>query len=478
MKVHGNAATIEANPSDGNMKRDFIVTPGDYNIAWDSPSEDANGSMPIGNGDIGANVWIEPNGDICFYISKTDTWDDNGRLVKVGKVRVTCDPPLVAPGSGFKQVLDLQRGCITVEAGRGTIRSQVSVWIDAHHPALTVSHNSTAPMSMTASVELWRTEPYLCPQVVCSDLLEDRTKPDGSHEPMVIEPDTIVRGLEKCIGWYHHNKKSVGFDRINALQGLAECCKENPILHRTFGGLITGHAVERIDDTTLRTAGAEVGHITIHVLTLQPSTPTEWLEQVQHLAARTEASSVAERQAAHEDWWKAFWERSWIHVRQNHENPASDDAFVVAQSYALQRFIDACAGRGRHPIKFNGSIFTVPHKGDPDYRQWGPGYWWQNTRLPYISKCAAGDFDLMLPFFQMYGEDVFKVNVFRTRKYLGHGGAFYPECVYFWGSTFASVYGETPFEAREDKLQESGWHKWEWIVVLIFVKSPWATGSL
>ncbi len=39
-----------------------------YNVVWDSPSKDASGSMPIGNGDFGANVWVEENGDIiCFF---------------------------------------------------------------------------------------------------------------------------------------------------------------------------------------------------------------------------------------------------------------------------------------------------------------------------------------------------------------------------------------------------------------------------
>ena len=33
---------------------------GAYNVVWDSPSKDATGSMPIGNGDIGLNVWVEP----------------------------------------------------------------------------------------------------------------------------------------------------------------------------------------------------------------------------------------------------------------------------------------------------------------------------------------------------------------------------------------------------------------------------------
>jgi len=49
-----------------------------YNVVWDSPSQDENGSMPIGNGDLAANVWMEPNGDLVFYLSKSDAWSGNG----------------------------------------------------------------------------------------------------------------------------------------------------------------------------------------------------------------------------------------------------------------------------------------------------------------------------------------------------------------------------------------------------------------
>ncbi|MCX6927149.1 MAG: DUF5703 domain-containing protein, partial [Verrucomicrobia bacterium] len=30
-----------------------------YNIIWDSQSADARGSMPIGAGNLGLNVWVE-----------------------------------------------------------------------------------------------------------------------------------------------------------------------------------------------------------------------------------------------------------------------------------------------------------------------------------------------------------------------------------------------------------------------------------
>ena len=53
------------------------VAPSPYEVIWDSPSVDSKGSMPIGNGDIGLNVWVEPSGDLCFLIGKTDAWDDS-----------------------------------------------------------------------------------------------------------------------------------------------------------------------------------------------------------------------------------------------------------------------------------------------------------------------------------------------------------------------------------------------------------------
>ncbi len=83
-------------------------------IVWQSPSKASTGSMPIGNGDIDANVWVEQNGDLVFYISKTDAWSENCRLLKLGRVRVRLDPPLYAPGATFEQRLNLTNGLIEI----------------------------------------------------------------------------------------------------------------------------------------------------------------------------------------------------------------------------------------------------------------------------------------------------------------------------------------------------------------------------
>ena len=49
-----------------------------YAVAWHEPGRSADDSMPLGNGDIGLNVWTDSNGDLLFYIGKTDAWDDYG----------------------------------------------------------------------------------------------------------------------------------------------------------------------------------------------------------------------------------------------------------------------------------------------------------------------------------------------------------------------------------------------------------------
>jgi len=238
--------------------------------------------------------------------------------------------------------------------------------------------------------------------------------------------------------------------------------QEDPILHRTFGAVIMAGRAEKIDDLSLRSPAARSHLFSIYVLTKHPSSPEEWLKSVEELIAATEKIPFKTRLQAHRQWWEQFWRRSWIDI---HSTSPNDDTYILSRAYVLQRFINACAGRGQYPIKFNGSIFTVPNPGSPgdaDYRRWGPGYWWQNTRLPYISMCTSGDFDLLEPLYRMYCGDVLEMARYRTRHYFGHDGAYFNECVYFWGAAFNESYGWTPREKRTVVENESRWHRWEW----------------
>ena len=95
----------------------------------------------------------------------------------------------------------------------------------------------------------------------------------------------------------------------------------------------------------------------------------------------------------HESWWSQFWSRSYIHISVGGDGAAT--AHRVSQQYALQRYLEACSSRGALPIKFNGGLFTAdaapgPPSRDADYRRWGGGFWWQNTRLPYWGMLQVG----------------------------------------------------------------------------------------
>src|ERR1039457_645273 len=72
-----------------SLPADVLSQLNSYNEAWTSPSTNGSpGSMPIGNGDITANVWVENGGDLMMYIGKSDTWSGGTRLLKIGRTRI------------------------------------------------------------------------------------------------------------------------------------------------------------------------------------------------------------------------------------------------------------------------------------------------------------------------------------------------------------------------------------------------------
>ena len=60
-----------------------------YNIVWNSPSRDSMDSMPLsGRLGAGANVWVQ-DGSVWIYLGLNSAYDENGRLLKLGCLRVT-----------------------------------------------------------------------------------------------------------------------------------------------------------------------------------------------------------------------------------------------------------------------------------------------------------------------------------------------------------------------------------------------------
>ncbi len=431
-----------------------------YNVIWDSPSQNSSGSMPLGNGDIGLNAWVEKNGDLLFYISKTDAWSGNGRLLKLGRVRVRLNPNPLKKNDSFRQTLSLKDATIRIEAGQGNDSIELLLWADANAPIVHIQANGQKPFEIETKLESWRNE--------IREMTSEREKfsaygISSAPFPIRVMPDRTIETKDNRIVWYHRNESSIWGPTLE-LQGLQtfRAHAQDPLLHRTFGGAIEGDGFIKRDNTTLisKQPNQEFA-ITIHLLTAQTDTAEDWLAQLDD-SIHNNKQPLPESRKQHEVWWEQFWNRSWIHITSEKE---PDIAFRVSQGYALQRFITACAGRGAFPIKFNGSIFTVDalekdEKFDADYRRWGGPYWFQNTRLPYWPMLNCGDFEMMQPLFAMYlaGLPLAKE---RTQIYFGHEGAFFPETMYFWGAYANDNYGWDR-EGKHPSYVDNRYIRWYW----------------
>lgn len=407
-------------------------------LVWTTPSHDSSGSMPLGNGDIGVNVWVEENGDLLFYLSKTDAWDENACLLKLGRVRLALDPNPFFAGQSFRQELNLAAGTITIHATHDAGDVSVRLWVDANRPVVRIEISGSQPATARAQVEIWRTAER--EREIQESHCGAGLRTDQERER--VYPDLLLPAGADSVRWCHRNLASCWAATLEH-QDMAPWISagHDPLVNRTFGAML--HCAGAVPDgnAALNTVVPRKHMVfSVHVLTARTATMDEWVQAVEKQAKRSDGPALEDAYAGHLAWWRQFWQRSWLHVS------GTPEAEVVSRGYALQRFMNACAGRGAFPIKFNGSIFTVDarEKGeafDADYRRWGGGYWFQNTRLIYWPMIMSGDFDLIEPWYRMY-LDALPFAMARAKACFGMDqAAMFPETMTFWGAFLNSNYG-------------------------------------
>ncbi|MEI6492793.1 MAG: DUF5703 domain-containing protein, partial [Verrucomicrobiota bacterium] len=313
----------------------------------------------------------------------------------VGRVRLALTPSPFVKGQPFRQELKLRDGMLEITGGAPGGTTVAKVWIDANHPVIHVNATSSRDTSLRVTLDPWRTE------------------------ASVISADTVVDHPGNRLQWYHSNGRT-----------------ENPLTDNlTFGAAILGENLKKKDSRTLESAAPSLkSDLSIHVLTAVDSQNNPWANQLDKQIQIESAVPSAIALEEHKKWWAAFWNRSWIFLS------GPPETAKITQGYICQRFLYACAGRGAYPIKFNGSIFTVDHPTykigkdkngveqvgvNADYRFWGE-YTFQNTRLIYWPMPAAGDFEMMLPLFQMY-QKVLSKNAELVKKFYKHEGSYFME---------------------------------------------------
>ena len=251
-----------------------------YNVQWDTPGPTSAQSMPIGNGDIGLNVWVEQNGDLAFYISKTDAWGgeldaqkdpwmkQGGVLMKLGAIHVSVSPNPLAKSASFKQILKLGGGEILVQEGEGKAAVKLRVWVDANHPVIRVEAQSGNPVTVNVKLDNWRAG----------------------------QTDTVLDAQKNQIAWYHHNSTTT----------------DPHLANLTFGAIVKGKGLVSKDASTLQSGKVSSQLISIYPLTAVAGNGKEWLSKLEKQSAGIEKLALEQTRTAHQKWWQQFWNRSHI----------------------------------------------------------------------------------------------------------------------------------------------------------------------
>lgn len=418
-------------------------------VRWDSPSENAAGSMPLGNGQVAVNLWATGDGTLSLYVARIDALSEIGRLLKLGRVDIQLTPNPFASGQAFSQTLTTRNGMVEISTPEATLR----IFVDAESPVIYVEGSSKTPLTVNARANIWRNTP----RTISRDSKESHSLwsmqgvPDTMYT-LTESADVVCDRFDDAIAWYHRNESSV-YDFSLAFQqlDLPPSDRKDPYIDRTFGLYVSGDNFEKTGPTTLR-SDDPMRRFTLKVVapSLQCSSAGAWEDlSAQIYDDSPSTSAAAKRTARH---WNRFWDRSHIVV----STPADDDSTgrLVTEAYGLQRWMTACAGRGEYALKFNGTLFTVDpvlvdasYDFGPDFRLWGECYWWQNTRLMYHTMLRAGDTDMMPVLFDHYYRNM---AMFRqiSQDFYGAKGAIVPET-----STIFGTFGNRDYGWDRDTLQ-------------------------
>lgn len=392
-----------------------IRLPSQYDTVWTTQSVNSAGSMPVGGGDVGLNVWAE-SGNLMIYIAKSGAFDENNALLKLGRVRLSMSPNPFVPGDrSFEQRLLINDGYATFKGANSTL---VKVWVDVNSSAIHVEITSSIHLNLTAGFESWRTQGH---NMVSNEQQETSWGViQTSYIPLPYQyPDTALYTSGGILN-YHHNSDTPLFNFQVNQQNLSSAQPNsfyNPMTNNTFGtfmfspqlkpGALGTGKYQNTNYTSYNLVSENVSKsFELYIITAQNQTTdvNTWTSNLVNSASTVVQSSQEDSIS----WWHSFWDRSYIII--NPDAVSTDPGFQVGKNYQYFRYMMGCNAKGKFPTRFNGGLFTfdpvLTSSGTPftpDYRKWSGGtFTAQNQRLLYWPLLKTGDWDLLTQQFDFY----------------------------------------------------------------------------
>ena len=315
-----------------------------YTQHFKEPAKGPEFVMPVGSGDLSALVSYDTA--LQLHFSKSD-WLGHPVITPPGADAAGAPPvrnvAAMSPGHltlalgnlaaadirGFDQYMDFGRGSVVVKIATEIGPVEVEVFGDMTRKALLVHVRDERSNRGSAAVKF-----------------------------------TQWRGAMKIAA---EGARITGEEVHRITTGKKEA--SDVALYNLGLGVAVGATDGQVTDGALAVPAAKAGEFQV-VVTAQvtrdgkPLVPA--LAKLNELIA---ADSKAHRQQQL-DWWKAFWERSWVEMK------GDKDAEYLTRLWLTDLYTYAGIFGGRLPPTFNGSSMLVMK----DYSSWVGAYTWQNTR--------------------------------------------------------------------------------------------------
>lgn len=432
-----------------------------YNVIWDSQSENAAGSMPVGGGDIGMNVWVEDN-KLLFYMQRSGIHDEYNGFPKLGRVRIWTTPNIFDGAYAFLQKLNLSESCIEISAEHpenGNIN--LKIWVEVRRPKVHVECTSGKPVTWFAQYESWRTEPR---ELSKGDVNEkDRWgwwDTGGWEHAVILEPDNFRQEENRFTFWHINPEEKLTSKLAYRLMKLDEYYGQfyDPLKDAVWGGRMEGPGLVFNEQT--KGSYSDTDFTGWSYKSAKPQKKQEislwfhnshcgsgeiWIGELEELIKEKELPS---NNAWEENvlWWKSFWDKS--HIVMNPGKNEIDSIWCVGRNYTLFRYMTALNAYGENPTMFNGGVLTFDpglvagrFPFHPDWRAWSGGnYTMQNQRWVYWPMLKWGDFEHMESQFNFL-ERTLEVGKLRVKKNYGIEGWKFEEVGTVYGLPMPMHYG-------------------------------------
>ena len=341
-----------------------------HDVVYLSPPKEGYEGFPLGNGDVGAMIHCTSNG-FTIQVNKNDTWDQSGAeemlLRSCGQINVDFGAPV------FEWLY------------QNKFEARLSLY---EAKALFSGSTSFADISAEANVHAGKNLFIFRNRFVAKGPLAGR----GSSISVALDR----WGSRAFGGWYNSISRPAGTGIGNAIAG-----KQNDDIYikESFGNLdfviavrVLGENARRTEIINSRTAklmlgGMDAQDFCILVSVVTSNESDQPLQRAIAILNEAEREGIEQLNVTHREWWRNFWQRSFVHIGDNY----------IENLYYNHFYLMASSSRGKYPAIFNGSLWTWNH----DVRQWISRRHW-NMQQSYWPLDAANHGDLMKPYLATY----------------------------------------------------------------------------